>query len=287
MSEFFEQLFTPGSIVQLAILAGLIASVSFGVVGSFVVARRISYIAAAIAHSVLGGIGAAVYLQHRMGWDWFHPTLGAILAAVVSAVAIGWVSLHWKEREDTIISAVWSIGMSSGFLFLYFTPGFKGNLESFLMGNILYISTTDVWIMLALGIVVTGLSLFFYNQLMAVCFDDEFAQLRGVNVTVFFFMLLIITGLSVVLLVQLAGIILAIALIVLPAATGLHVTKKLWHAMVVAVGLAMVFTSSGVGLSYVRELPAGPTIILLAAGTYFVVLIWRKYCGSLVRKLKS
>lgn len=277
MGEFFEQLFTGGSIVQLAVLAGMIASVSFGVVGTYVVARRISYIAAAIAHSVLGGIGAAVWCQHRFGWDWFHPTLGAVLAAIGSALVIGWVSLHWKEREDTIISAVWSVGMSSGFLFLYFTPGFKGNLESFLLGNILYISTNDVWIMLLLGTVVVGLSVFFYNQLMAVCFDDEFAQLRGVNVTAFFFMLLIVTGLSVVLLVQLAGIILAIALIVLPAATGLQATKKLWHAMVVAVALAMLFTSSGVGLSYVKELPAGPSIILLAAAGYFGVLFWKKF----------
>ncbi len=276
MREFFEQLFSAGSIVQLAVLAGAIASVSFGVVGTYVVARRISYIAAAIAHSVLGGIGAAVYLQHKLGWAWFHPTLGAVLAAILSALVIGWVSLHWSEREDTIISAVWSIGMSAGFLFLYFTPGFKGNLESFLLGNILYISPRDVWIMLGLGVVVTGLSVFFYNQLLAVCFDDEFARLRGVNATLFFFMLLIITGLSVVLLVQLAGIILAIALIVLPAATGLRVMKKLWHAMAVAVGLAMACTSSGVGLSYVRELPAGPTIILLAAFCYFLVLLWQK-----------
>ncbi len=276
MIEFLEQLFSAGSIVQLAVLAGMIASISFGVVGTYVVARRISYIAAAIAHSVLGGIGGAVWLQHQLGWEWFHPMLGAVIAAIASALVIGWVSLYWKEREDTIISAVWSVGMSSGFLFLYFTPGFKGNLESFLLGNILYISTTDVWIMLLLGAIVVGLSIFFYNQLMAVCFDDEFARLRGVNVTVFFFMLLIVTGLSVVLLVQLAGIILAIALIVLPAATGLQVTRKLWHAMVVAVGLAMVFTSGGVGLSYVKELPAGPSIILLAATGYFGVLFWKK-----------
>ncbi|MEM1296709.1 MAG: metal ABC transporter permease [Verrucomicrobiota bacterium] len=277
MGEFLNQLFTAGSIVQLAVLAGIIASVSFGVVGTYVVARRISYIAAAIAHSVLGGIGLAVWLQHRLQWEWFHPTLGAVIAAIGSALVIGWVSLHWKEREDTIISAVWSVGMSTGFLFLYFTPGFKGNLESFLLGNILYISTSDVWIMLLLGAIVVGLSVFFYNPLMAVCFDDEFAQLRGVNVTAFFFMLLIVTGLSVVLLVQLAGIILAIALIVLPAATGLQVTKKLWHAMVGAVGLAMLFTSGGIGLSYVRELPAGPSIILLAAAGYFGVLIWKKF----------
>jgi len=271
MAEFLQQLATPGSIVQLAVLASLIASVNFGVVGVYVVARRITYIAAAIAHSVLGGIGFAVFARAHWGWLWCGPMLGAAVAAVLSALFIGWVSLCLKEREDTVISVVWSVGMSVGFLFLSFAPGFNGNLESFLVGSILYIAPADLWVMAGLGVVVVLVSLFFYNPLLAVCFDEEFARLRGVNVPVYFLLLLVLTSLSVVLLVQLAGIVLAIALIVLPAATGLHLTGKLWHAMVLASGLAMIQSTSGIAWSYVSELPVGPAIILVSAGMYLVV----------------
>jgi zinc transport system permease protein len=275
MNAFLQEVLTPGSIVQLATLASLIASVNFGVVGTYVVARRITYIAAAIAHSVLAGIGFAVFARAHFGWDWCAPVLGAIVAAVLSAIIIGYVSLYLREREDTIISVVWSVGMSAGLLFLYYSPGFNGNLESFLVGSILYIAPADLWIMGALGLVVVLLCLFFYNPLMAVCFDEEFARLRGVNVPLYYMLLLILTSLSVVLLVQLAGIVLAIALIVLPAAAGLHATGKLWHAMCLATVLAMIQSTLGIAWSYTVEIPAGPAIILLSAASYLAVFAWK------------
>lgn len=276
MSEYLRELFRAGSIVQMATLAGMAASVSFGVVGTYVVARRISYIAAAISHSILGGIGAAVFAREELGWLWCTPFLGSLVAAIASALIIGWVSLCWQEREDTIIGAVWSVGMSLGFLFLYFTPGYRGGLENFLLGSILYIEPGDVWLTLGLGVVVVGIAVLCYPKLLAVCFDEEFARLRGVNVPGYFLLLLVLAGLAVVLLVQLAGIVLAIALIVLPAATGLQVGRKLWHAMAVATGTAMFCVALGVGWSYVGELPPGPAIVILAAAGYFLMLGLRK-----------
>jgi zinc transport system permease protein len=275
LNGFLKELATPGSIVQLATLASLIASVNFGVVGTYVVARRITYIAAAIAHSVLAGIGFAVFARAQFDWQWCAPVMGAIVAAVMSALIIGYVSLYLREREDTIISVVWAVGMSVGLLFLYYSPGFNGNLESFLVGSILYIAPSDLWIMGGLGLIVVLLCLFFYNPLLAVCFDEEFARLRGVNVPLYFMLLLVLTSLSVVLLVQLAGIVLAIALIVLPAAAGLHATSKIWHAMVVATVLAMIQSTLGIAWSYSVEIPAGPAIILLSAGSYLAVFAWK------------
>jgi len=275
VSGFLKELATPGSIVQLATLASLIASVNFGVVGTYVVARRITYIAAAIAHSVLAGIGFAVYARAQFDWQWCAPVMGAIVAAVMSALIIGYVSLYLREREDTIISVVWAVGMSVGLLFLYYSPGFNGNLESFLVGSILYIAPSDLWIMGGLGLIVVVLCLFFYNPLLAVCFDEEFARLRGVNVPLYFMLLLVLTSLSVVLLVQLAGIVLAIALIVLPAAAGLHATSKIWHAMLVATVLAMIQSTLGIAWSYSVEIPAGPAIILLSAASYLAVFGWK------------
>lgn len=272
MNEYFGELFRPGSIVQMATLAGLAASVSFGVVGTYVAARRISYMAAAISHSILGGIGAAVFAREELGWLWCTPFLGSVVAAIISALVIGWVSLCWQEREDTIIGAVWAVGMSLGFLFLYFTPAYRGGLENFLLGSILYIEPRDVWLTLGLGVVVAGASILFYPKLLAVCFDEEFARLRGVNVPGYFMMLLVLAGLAVVLLVQLAGIVLAIAMIVLPAAVGLQAGRKLWHAMAVATATAMICVTAGIGWSYLGELPPGPAIVILAAAVYFFML---------------
>ncbi len=290
MGEFLQLLVQGNELVWQMLAAAVIASFSFGVVGSYVVARRISYIAAAIAHSVLGGLGLAVYCRASFGWEWFAPILGAVLAAVISALTIGWVSLHYKEREDTIISAIWAVGMALGVLFLAMTPGYQQNLESFLFGTILYVNTADLWVMAVLGVFVIGCSALFYNQLLAVCFDPEFAQLRGVPVSAFFQLLLLLTALSVVLLVQLAGIILAIALLVLPAATASHLRRKLWQVMVCAVLLSMSYGALGLGISYGMELPTGPIVIILAAMTYFAVLVGRRSwprMRMLVRFLKQ
>ena len=283
MGEVLTEMFTPGSILQLGLLAGLMASVSYGIVGTLVVARRISYIAAAIAHSVLGGIGFAVFCQEHFGWAWFSPFLGAVLAAVSSALLIGCVSLFLKEREDTIISAVWAVGMSLGVIFLHMSPGFEGGLERFLFGSIIYIEPADLWLQVGLGFGVVVLSLLFYHKLVAVCFDEEFARLRGVNVPLYFLLLIVLSALCVVLLVQLAGIVMSIALIVLPAATGLQFARKLWHAMAIAVGLSMLLTTFGLGISYANDFPSGATIVLLAGIIYFSVLA----AGPIRRRLRQ
>ncbi|HEY4759484.1 MAG TPA: metal ABC transporter permease, partial [Thermoguttaceae bacterium] len=140
MSDFFEALCDPNiPFVRYAMLVGVLSSISLGIVGSYVVTRRISYIAAAIAHCVLGGIGSALYLQKVVGCSWCDPIYGALAAAILSALVIGLVSLYAKQREDTVISAVWAIGMAVGLLFLAKVPGFVDPM-SYLFGNILLIS---------------------------------------------------------------------------------------------------------------------------------------------------
>ena len=119
MHELYQAIIDPVSpLLRYALLMGVLSSISMGVVGSYVVTRRITYIAAAISHCVLGGIGAAIYCQSVLGWEWFYPLYGALAAALVSALLMGFVSLYAKQREDTVISAVWSVGMAVGLLFL-------------------------------------------------------------------------------------------------------------------------------------------------------------------------
>ncbi|MFW5839984.1 MAG: metal ABC transporter permease, partial [Planctomycetota bacterium] len=121
MTEYFQQLARSG-LMQQTLLAGLLASVACGVVGSYVVVRRITYIAGGIAHCVLGGIGGAIYLRSVMGWSWLSPLHGALVAALAAAGIIGLVSLRLQQREDTVISAMWALGMSTGLIFLTRTP---------------------------------------------------------------------------------------------------------------------------------------------------------------------
>ena len=186
--------------LHYVIIAALLASIAFGVIGTFVVTRRISSIAGAIAHSVLGGIGAALYFKVEYGLAWCHPMLGAIIAAIIAALVIGFVSIYAKQREDTIIGAIWAIGMAIGLLFIANTPG-EFHLEDYLFGNIQLISQNDIYLILILDIVIILPAILLFNNILGVCFDSHFSELCGVRVKLIYFMLLIMTALTIVLMV--------------------------------------------------------------------------------------
>ncbi len=271
MIDFFDTL-RDIPFFRYALLVGLLASVSLGIVGSYIVTRRITYIAAAISHCVLGGIGAALYLQKVAGWSWCDPIAGALVAALVSAIVIGLVSLYARQREDTVISAVWAVGMAIGLVFFAKTPGYVDAM-SYLFGNILLISAHDVWLVVAMDVVVVVLGLGFYPKLLALCFDEEFAALRGVRVKLYYLLLLCLTALTVVLLVRVVGIVLVIALLTLPAAVAGHFARQLWQMMAVAVLCCMAFVTTGIAVSYPANLPSGPVIILIAGAAYLLVTL--------------
>ncbi len=256
-------------------MAGALAGIACGVVGSYVVVRRITYIAGAIAHCVLAGLGVGRWLQVVHGWP-ITPAQGAVVAAVAAALIIGIVSLRVHEREDTIIGAVWAIGMAIGILFIAVTPGYHEDLMSYLFGNILLIGGGDLWMMAALDAVVIVLALGLYPQLEAVCFDEEFARLRGLNVEAYVLVLLVLTALTVVLLVSVVGIVLVIALLTLPAAIAGQFTATLRGMMALASLLAIAFTTAGLAVSYAPDLPAGATTIVIAGGVYLLVLLFRR-----------
>lgn len=269
--EFFEAVARHTFLLN-AVLTGALASVACGVVGTYVVTRRITYLAGGIAHSVLGGMGLARYLAVVQGWSWLTPLHGAIAAALAAAVTIGWVSLKAHEREDTVIGAVWAIGMAVGVVFISLTPGYNEDLMSYLFGNILMVGTGDLWLIGLLDIVILALTLLFYNHFLAVSFDQEFARLRGVHVEFFYLLLLCMVGLTVVVLVNVVGLILVIALLTLPAAMAGRFTRTIRRTMMLAVGLSLVITIVGLAVSYSPDLPVSATIILVAGAAY--VLLW-------------
>ncbi|MEJ2689308.1 MAG: metal ABC transporter permease [Deltaproteobacteria bacterium] len=271
MADFFAALLQPEiPFLRLALAVGLLASVAFGIIGSYVVARRISYLAGAIAHSVLGGIGCALYLQKAKGYLWMEPVYGAVTAALLSALLIGLVSLYAKQREDTVIGAIWSIGMAVGLLFIAKTPGYVEPM-SYLFGNILLLTSEDIWMVVGLDLIIVLAGVIFYHKLLAVCFDEEFARLRGIPVQVFYLLLLGMTALTIVLLVRVVGIVMVVALLTLPAAVASYFVRSLWQMMVLATVLCMLFIGSGLSISFNADLPAGPSIIMVAGVVYILI----------------
>ena len=226
--------------LQTAIAAALLASIGCGVMGTYVVVKRIAFIAGGIAHSVLGGMGAAVYY----GLDPLH---GALLAAIAAALLIGWVRLNWRAQEDTLIGALWAIGMAVGVLFIAKAPGYQTDLMSYLFGNILLVPPDSLWFMLVLDIVLLAVVGAYHRQFLAVVFDEEFARLRGVPVAFFYLLLLVLVAVTVVLLIY---------------------VHSLGRMMLIAMLLGSALSVAGLALSYGPDLPAGPTIILLAGGVY-------------------
>jgi zinc transport system permease protein len=270
MTEFLSELMRQG-FLQHALIGGVLASIGCGIMGSYVVVKRIGFLAGGISHTVLGGMGVALFFS-------VSPLAGALVAALVSAILIGWISLHWREQEDTLIGAFWAIGMAIGILFISRTPGYNVDLMSYLFGNILIISSRDLWLMAGMDAVVLLMVLLFFRQFMAVAFDEEFARLRGVPVTWFYLLLLSLVALTVVLLIQVVGLILVIALLTLPAAVALQYVHSLGRSMALASLLGVVFTCVGLVIAYQSDLPAGATIILVAGVAYFLSTLlgrWR------------
>jgi len=277
MVELIAAILDPDNLfLKHAFIMGGLASISFGIIGTFVTTKKIGYLAGAISHSVFGGIGLALFLQIKMGLTWFDPLIGAILAAIFAAVTVGLVSLHAKEREDTIIGTIWAVGMATGILLIDVTPGYF-NLSSYLFGDILLISGKDLLFVGCLDVLVLGICILFFNRFFSVCFDSEFMSLRGVNTTFFYLLLLILTALTVVLLVRIVGIVLVIALLTIPPAIASFHAKRLWQMMLSSIILCTLFTWTGLGISYSFSLSSGPTIIVLSGAVYLMLIIFHKF----------
>lgn len=264
VSDFVAAL-SAHSFLQQALVAGLLASLGCGLIGPFVVVKRITFLAGGIAHTVLAGMGAALYFG-------FDPLRGALGAAIVAAVLIGWVRLRGQTGEDTAIGALWSIGMAIGILFIAHTPGYTTDLMSFLFGNILLVPPSALrFIALLDGVLILTVVLC-YRPLVAVAFDEEFAWLRGVPVTFFYLLLLVLVAVTVVVMIQVVGLILVIALLTLPAAIAGQWTHSLVGTMLGATVLGAVLTTSGLAVAFGPDLPVGPTIVVLAGVLYLLSL---------------
>lgn len=268
MTEFFHALVT-FPFMQNAVLAGVLASIACGITGTYVVVKRIAFIGGGISHAVLGGMGIAYYLGA-------NPLTGAVAAALVAAIVIGTVRLKAHQHEDTLVSALWAVGMAVGIIFIAKTPGYNVDLTSFLFGNILMVTQHDLVLIGVMDLVILVLVGLFFRPFLAISFDEEYARLRGVPVEIMYLLLLCLIALTVVILIQVVGLILVIALLTLPAAIAGQYTRRMGPMMIAASVLGFLFTTVGLAVSFSPDLPAGATIILLAGGTYIVTVVGRR-----------
>jgi zinc transport system permease protein len=267
--EFFEAL-QRYSFLQNALLGGILASIASGVVGTYVVTRRMTVIAGSLAHCTLGGMGLAVWLNEVHGFS-LQPLHGALFAALLAAGIIAAVRLRGHEREDTIISALWAVGMAIGIVFLAQTPGYRSDLMAYLFGNPILISPAELRLLVVVDLSVVLLAVLFYRPLLAICFDEDFARVRGLPVPLLYTLLLTLCALTIVTLIYVVGVVLVIALLTLPVAIASRLARRLWHMMVLAAALSAFLSSLGLAVSYAPDLPVGAVTVLMAGFLYVLV----------------
>lgn len=253
-----------------ALLAGILVSLSCGIIGSLVVVNRMVFISGGVAHAAYGGIGIAYFLRQ-------NPVVGAIIFSIFSAMGMGWLQRRMKERADTLIGVLWAVGMAIGIIFLDLTPGYKTDLMSYLFGSILAVPQSDLWLMAVIDVMIMGFVIGFYKPLLALSFDETFATIRNLPVEFLYLAMMAAIALTVGMMMKVVGLIMVIALLTIPAAISGQYVKDLKMMMVIASALGMVFTTLGLGLSYFLNLTSGATIILVASLTYFGQLFGSKY----------
>lgn len=257
---------------QRALVAGLLASVACGVVGSYVVVKDMPAISGGLAHAAFGGLGLGYFLG-------FDPMLGAAGFGVASGLGIGVAYRRLRHGLDTLVMMVWSVGMATGIVLVAAVPGYAPDLTSYLFGNILFASPAYLWAGAALDAVLLLAVGAFFRELQAVAFDEEFAEVAGVPVDAAILVLLALTSLVVVLLIRVVGVLLVVALLTIPAAVARQWARALGRMMVLATGLCALFVTAGLFVSYglsatwELDLPAGPVVVLLA-GAGFALSSW-------------
>ena len=264
--------------VRNALMAGVIASVLCGVVGTFVVVKRLAFLSDGLSHAAFGGMGICYFL----GID---PLLGAVALSLAAAIGLGSVNSETVRSYDTFIGVLWAVGMAVGIVFLYLAPGYAPNLMTYLFGNILLVSQRDIVLILVFAIVVLGILGLFFQGIVAVAFDEVFARVQGVRVRLLMTLLLTMIALTVVVLIQVVGIILVVALLTIPPVVALMLFKDLRGVLAASVLVGVGITLGGLALSFYYDLPSGPAIILLGAALLAVVFGLKKLSGEAPRLL--
>jgi len=251
-----------------AFIAAVLASICCGVIGVYIVFKRMLGLSGGIAHAAFGGIGLGYFLG-------VNPLWTVLPFSIASALGIGFVSRRSRLPEDTTIGIFWSIGMALGIILIKLTPGYAPDLFGYLFGNILTVSMADIWLMLVLDILIVLIVVWLYNDLLSFSFDEDFARVSGVSVNFLYYALLCLVALSVVMLIKVVGMILVIALMTLPVAIAKQYTHSFKKTIYLSIVFGIVFTAGGIWVSYAYNLATGATIILTLGFAFLLSSIYK------------
>jgi len=261
MGELFQY-----SFFQHALLAAVFTAISCGIIGTYIVSKRIVFISGGITHTSFGGIGIGYFLG-------INPLIGAAVFSLLSAFGIEFLSKKSEVREDSAIAIMWSFGMAIGIIFIYLSPGYAPNLMSYLFGSILTVSTAEIYLIIALSLIIFIFFTLFYKIILFITFDPEFARTRNIPVQTFNYLLISLVALTIVLSIKVAGIILIISLLTLPQTTANLFVKDFRSIMQLSVLIALLGAIGGLYMAYALDIPSGASIIFLLVIIYVIARI--------------
>jgi zinc transport system permease protein len=274
MLQIFTEIFQYQFILN-AFWAAMLVSIASGLVGSYIVARRLVFLSGGITHASFGGIGIAYYLG-------INPILGAAVFAVLTAFGVESLSQRFTVREDSAIGILWSVGMAIGIFFVFLTPGYAPNLMSFLFGSILTVSKQDIYLLLGLDVVMLIFFLLFFRSILYLAFDPAFARTQKVPEKLFTYILKGFLALTIVLSIRLVGIILLISLLTIPPSIANIFTKRFKNIIFISIVIGFIGSLVGLIISYGLNIPSGATIIL----SLVVIFLLAKILRFLTLKIK-
>ena len=246
---------------QHALLGSLFASIACGIIGTYIVTRRLVFISGGITHASFGGIGIGLYTG-------ISPLLSAAIFSVLSAFGVEWLSKRKDMREDSAIAVFWTLGMAIGIIFSFLSPGFAPDLSAFLFGNILTITMTDIWMLVGLSVLLITFFACFLNPIIYIAFDREYARSQRIPVTLFEYVLMMFIALTIVACLRMIGIVLVISLLTLPQMTANLFTHSFKKIIGLSIGIGYIGCLGGLFLSYQLQVPSGAAIIFFSILVY-------------------
>lgn len=259
--------------VRNAIIAGLLTSVACGIIGVYIIIKRLVFISGGISHASFGGIGLGYFLG-------INPVVTLLPFSIVSAISMYLIERKTRLSGDTAIGILWAAGMASGILFIYLTPGYAPDLMTYLFGNILTVPVEDILLMAVLDLIIVAVVGLLYKEFLAICFDEEFASITGVKAGRLYLLLLCLIAMAVVSMIRVVGIILVIALLTIPAAISRMFLSDVKAMMLLSIASGAVFTMAGLWLSYLFDLPSGSTIVLTLIAAYVAGAVVKRVCAG-------
>lgn len=248
---------------QHALLGSLLASIACGLVGTYIVTRRLVFISGGLTHASFGGIGLGLYTG-------ISPILSAALFAVLSAFGVEWLSKRKDMREDSAIAVFWTLGMALGIMFTFLSPGFAPDVSAYLFGNILTITASDIALLGVLSVVLAVFFGLYLRPIVSIAFDREFARSQGLPVEFFEYALMLFIALTIVACLRMVGIVLVISLLTIPQMTANLFSHRFHRIIWLSIGIGYLSCLGGLLLSFYLNVPSGASIIFFSILIYAV-----------------